>query len=212
MITRVNSVLVKRYTNKYSVIMLNKIPGYMSGIQPQILHKIFSKYKNSTTIGVEIGSLHGRSSVAIANAIAPGKLYCIDKWCGSCLYNENFSDYTIAQRNFPNKYHFNTLEFFLDNTKDISNIIPIKGSSPDIVKDWNLMIDFVFLDGAHSNPSDRLNIDFWLPKIKQEGCFVGHDYNKEYPDVVENVHYLENRLNKKVTLFPRSSLWMFVLD
>jgi len=78
----------------------------------------------------------------------------------------------ITKHKLPPKESYNIKETFLKNTEDRKNIIAIQGSSPEVVQDWTKPIDFIFLDASHHNPSDRNNIDFWLPKIKPGGIFL----------------------------------------
>ena len=164
---------------------LTTIPGWLGGGQAIELYRITQEYNRLNAIGVEVGSLHGRSSYVISTAIPLGKLYCIDLWDGHCLHNSDFSDELIKKNYYPTTDMFNTLEFFLDNVKDRTNIYTIQGSSPECVNDWDTMIDIIFLDASHRNPTDIDNITFWLPKIKPGGMFIGHDdYDK---DVSENI-------------------------
>ena len=188
----------------------NNIPGYMSGSQPKILFDLVKDYNNINCIGVEIGSLFGRSSSVLAQAIPDGKLYCIDPWENNKIDDQGFSEEYIAINNFPKTGMVSNLEIFKEYTKKFTNIIPIQGFSPQCCSTFNFSVDFVFLDALHCNPSDRDNIDFWLPKIKSRGLFIGHDYNNNFLDVLENVQYLETKLNKKVTTsVGNGSLWWF---
>jgi hypothetical protein len=36
-------------------------------------------------------------------------------------------------------------------------------------------IDFLFDDGAHTNPALRMNLDYWLPFVKENGIVAIHD-------------------------------------
>jgi hypothetical protein len=128
-------------------------------------------------------------------------------------YNVSQSDKFMAENKFPGPDNVNTLETFVKNTKSRKNIIPICGYSPQIVQDWSTPIDFIFLDASHHNPNDRDNIDFWLPKIKPGGMFVGHDWYEGpvFPDLKLNVEYMEDLLKQKVTIIPKTSIWYFTL-
>jgi len=196
---------------------INDIPGYFSGSQQTEMIRLLYKYNYPECVGVEVGCLHGRSSIAISIAINKGTLYCIDKWDGIVTYNSTYSDEFIFENKLPGPDNFNTLETFLKNTESRKNIIPIYGYSPQIVKDWTRPIDFIFLDASHTNPNDRDNIDFWLPKIKPGGMFLGHDWyegadhDKGFPDVNLNVEYMEDLLKQKVTIIPKTSIWYFTL-
>jgi len=71
---------------------INDVPGYFSGRQQLEIMKLLYKYNYSECVGVEVGCLHGRSSIAISIAINKGTLYCIDKWDGSVTYESAYSD------------------------------------------------------------------------------------------------------------------------
>ena len=186
---------------------ITTIPGWLSGIQDKVLFNLTAEYNNTNTVGVEIGSLHGRSSYIISTAIPLGKLYCIDLWDGKSCFSTELSNEVSKKYYNPTDDMYKTLEFFLENVKDRTNIFTIKGSSPSCVQDWDTLVDFVFLDAEHKNPSDMDNINFWLPKIKPGGMFIGHD--ADYDDVVKNIKYLENLLEQSVTIVPKTSIYYF---
>lgn len=47
--------------------------------------------------------------------------------------------------------------------------------------------DFVFIDAAHSYEAVALDIHYWLPKIRPDGWFGGHDYHEAHPGVIKAV-------------------------
>ena len=192
---------------------MNNILGWFSGLHQTETIKLLWKYNHPDCVGVEVGCLHGRSSYAISVAIHKGTLYCIDLWDGRDSYDPQFSDEVIAKNNLPTKGSYNIKETFLKNTEGRKNIVAIQGSSPEVVQDWTKPIDFIFLDASHYNPNDRNNIDFWLPKIKPGGIFLGHDWyeDRRIPDVNTNVEYMEELLKQKVTIIPKTSIWYFTL-
>ena len=188
-------------------MFVNNIPGWLHDLEALILFKLTRPYNYQGSIGIEVGSLHGKSSSIMAQSIPLGTLYCIDIWDNTDSCDFTISEEIIENRNFPRKGMKNSLDFFKQSTKDFTNIKTIQGSSPECVQDWKQPVDFVFLDATHTNPNDRDNIDFWLPRIKKGGKFIGHDLNSNYPDVQENVKYLETLLNQKT--FKVLSLWSF---
>jgi len=192
---------------------MNDIPGWFHGPHQTETIKLLWKYNYPGCVGVEVGCLHGRSSYAISVAINKGTLYCIDLWDGRDSYDPQFSDVMITKHKLPPKESYNIKETFLKNTEDRKNIVAIQGSSPEVVQDWTKPIDFIFLAASHYNPSDRNNIDFWLPKIKPGGIFLGHDWyeDRKIPDVNTNVEYMEELLKQKVTIIPKTSIWYFTL-
>ena len=140
---------------------------------------------------VELGSYKGRSSVAWAKSCDPSvTVYCLDYFNGE-YYND-----------------------FYTNTKDIKNIIPIKGKAPynDLPDFKQNSIDIFFLDGHHANPEDIDAINFFLPLIKKGGMLCGHDYfptTECQDDICRNIRDLEVRLNQQVTTIKYTTLWQF---
>ena len=194
------------------IVMKNIIPGYMPILDCEILVDLFSPYNNKITFGIDIGSFLGRSSYEIIRAIPLCKLYCIDPWSGWEVGPPG--RFHISGQYFPLQGTKCSLSEFSSNINKCDNIIPIQGSCPECVSNWTESVTFVFLDAAHYNPSDRKSIDFWLPKINSGGLFVGHDYipcmPDRYPDIHENIKYLEEKLEQKVSCpNMKSSIWYF---
>lgn len=190
----------------------NNILGFMSTLELQTLEELFSSYNHKDCIGVEIGSLHGRSSYQIAKTISEGTLYCIDNWSNWKLKSK-FTEEQNKKHNFPPEGSLCSLDTFKHNVSECKNIIPIQGNSPNVVKNWEQPIDFLFLDSSHYNPNDWDNIEFWLPKIKSGGIISGHDYRPKidtvYPDIITNVLRLEKILNQNVHNPSDTSIWYF---
>ena len=188
---------------------MNNIPGYMVDEECKILHDLAASVNRSKAVIVELGSLHGKSSSIIAKAAPLAKVYCIDPWWGNDSSAQGVPAELAESRGWPVPGTRNTIGFFLENTKDCPNIQPIRVNSPTGIENLFLDVDFLFLDAAHTNPSDRINIDFWLPQVKKGGIFAGHDYTGQWPDVQANVKYLEEKLGKPVTNPPGTSIWYF---
>lgn len=55
---------------------------------------------------------------------------------------------------------------------------------PRIEDGW---ADFIFIDAAHSYEAVRRDIRNYLPKVKPDGWFGGHDYHPAFPGVVRAV-------------------------
>lgn len=192
--------------------MANSIPGFMTHRELSVLAELFSPFNHDEAIGVEVGSLFGRSSYQISQSINRGKLYSIDLWRGWEVKHE-FSEEEVQRNCYPKVGSRIDLNSFLVHTADCKNIVPIRGESPTVVQDWTKKIDFFFLDANHKNPNDWENIEFWLPKIKSGGLLAGHDYYlkkpNEYPDVIANVRKLEKILKQKVSNPEHTSIWYF---
>ncbi len=171
------------------------VPGFMQENELKEIERLASQVPENGNI-VEIGSLFGRSAVAWAKSCHPSvNVYCVDLFI-NILENPSY--------NFFDK--------FVENTKDIPNIIPIKAMSPYIfdAKIPDVKLDLVFLDAIHKNPIDIDNIRYFLPKIKSGGILCGHDYHPSWPDVIENVQMLEKELGSSVKI--TESIWQFTIN
>lgn len=165
------------------------IPGWMSEHELQTL----AKWAEGCETIIEIGSYLGRSAYALAASESRAAVHCFDPWSNTPIENSAPS----------------SLAAFLENTKRVKNITPHRMAA---LPDWPLerKVDLVFLDAVHENPSDRDYIKFWLPRIKPGGYMSGHDWyphGRYYPDVLENVRWLEKTFGKVET--PAGSLWRF---
>ena len=184
------------------------INGWMLESELKVLEKLAQSVSKHGTI-VEVGSMFGRSSVCLAMSAPTSTVYCIDTFDDSVkLYNNKLDD---IDNKFPVKNKlYNLKEEFINNTKNISNIVAIEGFSPNI--DYNGgEIDLFFLDAEHSNPGDWNNLCHFIPMIKSEGIVCGHDYLLGFPDVIKNVNILEKIFNITVKLYDHSSIWSFQL-
>ena len=62
-------------------------------------------------------------------------------------------------------------------------------------------LDFVFLDGDHTYEHVKEDISLWLPKIRQGGLFVFHDYGGRYAGVKKAVN---RKFNKEDLILPEN--------
>lgn len=140
---------------------IDSISTHMSVYEKQALYEL-SKSLPAGSNCVEIGSYLGASSCCIAAGFRGGdnKLHCVDTW-----WNDNVS---VARQN--------TFQVFLDNTsKYKSFIVTHRGWSKDVAKDFNIDVDFLFIDGDHSWSGIVTDLKSWLPLLKKHGILVMHD-------------------------------------
>ncbi len=124
---------------------------------------------------LEIGSLRGKSSVAIA-------------WTARVIYcNDTFSADGNGQTQFPK---ITTLDEFLLTTSGYTNIIPFVGKSAKVIPLLpDNMFDIVFIDADHQYKSVIEDILVSFSKLKDEGFFLFHDYTT-WPGVKKGVDEL----------------------
>lgn len=105
---------------------------------------------------VELGSLEGKSSCAIASSVDVNSLTCIDLW--------------------PEDFRW--LHFW--ENVDGFPITGIKADSVVAAATFpDASVDFVFIDTNHTYESTIAEIAAWLPKLREGGLMCGHDYNNE---------------------------------
>lgn len=191
------------------------IRGWMS---PESMQTIMSWARHVPKNGVivEIGSMMGRTACGWAMSAPTATVYCIDPWLGEP--QGDCADAVAAKTLegslpwFPRQGDYNDIHTFLKNTEGLSNIRTIQ---TDTSSGIFLEADVVFIDAAHSNPSDWAHIMHWLPLIKKGGRLCGHDYEMTFPDVVNNVQTLETILEQKVVTYDEdkigNSLWSFMI-
>ena len=163
------------------------IEGWMHEEELQVIKRL-ATYVPANGVIVEVGSWTGKSTIAWASSADPSvSIYCFDP--------------------------FDRWDDFVKNTKQFSNVIPVKGLVPiESAYDDPRKINLVFIDASHYNPSDWDIISYFLPLITINGYIVGHDYTPyhrtkglDYPDVNLNVHRLEEMFGQKAKINNR--LW-----
>ena len=162
---------------------------------------------------VEVGSMFGKSAVSWATYSNASKIYCVDTFLENYNVIHGISDEICERMDYPlSGGTYDILKIFTENTKNYSNIIPVRGYSPSNIVIPEEKIDLFFLDVGHKNPNDWDNIEYFLPMIKVGGIISGHDYDPiKFPDVVENAARLGKMMNSEVILYDRSTVWSMVV-
>lgn len=124
-----------------------------------------SKNLTSNAVVVEVGSYLGASTCFLAAGASQksGTVYAVDTWTN------------VAMSEGPR----DTFEEFMHSIKPLRKwIVPLRGLSTAIAQQFNEeQIDLLFIDGDHSYEAVRSDLEAWLPKLKNRGTVVLHDYN-----------------------------------
>lgn len=158
---------------------------------------------------VEIGALFGRSTVYMAQKIAHSRkniaFVVVDTWDESFFAlgedRAKMKQYADANGGFFKSYQKAIYECGVEHivqTLQCDQIPAAKFIS-------NKSVDFVFLDTDHGEESTRATIKTWLPKLKPNGVFAGHDYSPRWPGVVTAVN--EAFKTKGLAIIGTSWLW-----
>ena len=122
------------------------------------LKKIFGENK----ILVEIGSFKGKTTLALAEN---NVVIAIDPFL------DNYDPQDLASQKMKEA------EDVFRSKINGKNIIWYKQKSEEVLKNWNLMVDGIFVDGCHQEWAVRKDIE-WIKFLKEGGIIAFHDYNQ----------------------------------
>jgi glycosyltransferase involved in cell wall biosynthesis/predicted O-methyltransferase YrrM len=142
---------------------LLSIPTHLTERERLLLLHLAKSLPAEATI-VEIGSYLGASASFLAEGIREkgNKVYAVDTWTNLAM--------SEGQRD--------TYAEFLHNTEPLQEwIVPLRGLSTEVSQQFDQQIDLLFVDGDHAYEEVRADLEAWLPKVKNGGIVVFHDYN-----------------------------------
>lgn len=116
---------------------------------------------------VEIGSWEGRSTLALAGAVAPDFVHAVDTWRGS---PGEISEVLAAERD--------VYATFLANVAG-HNVVPWRMDWRDYFAARDSPLRFVFIDAEHSYAEVRDTIATVLPRMVPGGVVCGDDNHHE---------------------------------
>jgi len=124
----------------------------------------------------EIGSYMGESTFIFASQLIFDEIHCIDPYKGI----EEFND--ISNRNWVD-----VEKEFKINTRHFDTITVHKNYCESVVDKFeDDYFDLIYIDARHDYNSVKNNIELFLPKCKT--IIAGHDYQQEWPGVVQAVN------------------------
>lgn len=150
---------------------------------------VYKKIVESTPHGgsiVEVGAWKGASTsfLAVEAQKKNMNIYVVDTWLGS---NEHKQLKEVKENLL--------FDCFIDNIRPVVryvNIIRLKSHLASRAFD-DSTLDAVFIDAEHTYESTKLDIDCWLPKIKDGGILAGHDYIEQFDGVIKAVSELPKK-------------------
>ena len=144
----------------------------------ELLTVLSNKLDKTDYTMIEIGSYMGESTMMFASTGLFSTIYSIDPLDGYEEFNE-MHDYS---------WEFIRGEF-TKNTKYFDSIVYLQDFSYNVVDKFeNDSIDFIYIDGSHSEENVRRDLELYLPKLKKNGIIAGHDYLElVWPDLVNVV-------------------------
>jgi predicted O-methyltransferase YrrM len=138
------------------------VAGWLTDAEGELLFDLAANCPPSATI-VEIGSWHGKSTIWLASGarLAGGRLVSVDPHEGS------FEDPAAS-----------TLAILNTNLADagVADLVtPIVARSQDARDSVSDGYDLLFIDGDHTAPAVRRDLEIWLPGLRVGGTVALHD-------------------------------------
>lgn len=150
----------RRIERSYPSISL--VPSHLTEPEKLLLYRLSRKVPRQATI-VEIGSYLGASTCFLAAGAHKkgGTVYAVDTWTNIGVSEEPRDTY----------------DEFLRNIAPLNDTItPLRGLSVEVAKEFREPINLLFVDGAHSYDAVAADLRAWLPKLRDGGFVVLHDY------------------------------------
>jgi len=151
--------------------------------------------------GAEIGVAFGGHAERILSRTG-ATLFCIDPY-------KHFDNYDDAM-NVSNA-EFNRLYNFTKNRlqKYGKRVVFVRKSSQHAAISIKTHLDFVYIDGDHSESGIKDDLLNWFPKIADGGIIAGHDYgHPNFPGVKKIIDQFFGRFNWKIHTYPSGVWWV----
>jgi len=160
-----------------------KIQGWMSKDELGLLYDLSREVLEKDDLAVEVGSWKGRSAYVIGQVCKEkeASLICIDTFCGCETQKFLYEEAMLT----------GIEKFIAENIAKNTAGLPVNfvsGDSTEVYQNFeDGSISFCFIDGDHFNPVIKQDLDNFWPKVKKGGIFAGHDFSRDFPDVVSEV-------------------------
>lgn len=140
-----------------------QIPGRMADLRDPM----FDLAPDPCRVAVEIGSQWGWWTHRAVKQLPGCKVFCIDPW------SDDLSDVRYYKGGSKNM-----IEWALNVEPWLGDrVFAIRGKSIDIADMFDLDVDFLFIDGDHLEDSVYDDMVLWIPKVRNGGVIVGHDWD-----------------------------------
>lgn len=142
------------------------------------------RWLDKPLMGAEIGVKEGRFITHLLTVFPDLKMYAVDPWENQPNHNEDYIG-----------WNWNTIynEYQQRTKKMRDRVIELREFSETAAsKVPDKSLDFVFIDAQHDYYSVKKDIELWEPKVKPGGLLCGHDYEPNFPGVIQAVDEVFN--------------------
>jgi len=162
--------------------LADQVTGFMPADEGRALYDAAVTYLRDG-VGVEIGTYCGKSTVMLGAAAqhAGGVLYTIDHHHGSEEHQPGWEYHDTSMVDEVTGL-FDTLPTFrhtLDAAGLGDTVVAVVGKSPVVARSWRTPLQFLFIDGGHTDAAAQQDFDGWARWVAVGGALVIHDV---FPD------------------------------
>lgn len=156
--------------------------GFMPADEGRALYGAALRYLDGG-VGVEVGTYCGKSTLLVGAAAqqTASVLYTIDHHHGSEEHQPGW-EYHDASLVDEITGLFDTLPTFrrtLDAAGLDDHVVAVVGKSPVVARGWRSPLQFLFIDGGHSEEAATQDFDGWAKWVSPGGALAIHDV---FPD------------------------------
>jgi predicted O-methyltransferase YrrM len=162
--------------------LADQVTGFMPADEGRRLYDAAVRYLGDG-VGVEIGTYCGKSTLMLGAAAqqSGGVLYTVDHHHGSEEHQPGW-EYHDTSLVDPVSGRFDTLPSLrraLDSADLDEHVVTIVGKSVIVARGWRTPLQFLFIDGGHTEEAAQRDFDGWARWVDVGGALVIHDV---FPD------------------------------
>jgi MMP 1-O-methyltransferase len=162
--------------------LADQVRGFMPADEGRALYDAALRYLNGG-VGVEIGTYCGKSTLLLGAAAqqTASVLYTIDHHHGSEEHQPGWEFHDASLVDDVTGL-FDTLPTFrrtLDAAELDDHVVAIVGKSSIVARAWRSPVQFLFIDGGHTEAAAARDFEGWAKWVAVGGGFVIHDV---FPD------------------------------
>ncbi|MBW0011719.1 class I SAM-dependent methyltransferase [Mycobacterium sp.] len=162
--------------------LADQVRGFMPADEGRALYEAALAHLNGG-VGLEIGTYCGKSTVLLGAAAqhAGSLLFTVDHHHGSEEHQPGW-EYHDASLIDEVTGLFDTLPTFRRTLAAAGlddHVVAIVGRSPIVARVWRTPLQFLFIDGGHTEAAATADFDGWAKWVAVDGALVIHDV---FPD------------------------------
>lgn len=162
--------------------LAEQVRGFLPADEGRALYDAALRYLRGG-VGVEIGTYCGKSTVLLGAAAqqTASVLYTVDHHHGSEEHQPGweYHDASLVDEVTGLFDTLPTLRHTLDAAGLDDHIVAIVGKSPVVARAWRSPLQFLFIDGGHTEAAAAQDFDGWAKWVIVGGALVIHDV---FPD------------------------------